>query len=197
VPNFPRRIFIGTLLTIKTFHLLKRTISPGYSRRWREPVIAFSDRSVGAIQFYFRLVAVHDRYYLMVCTARALKGAPVVIRLVSRFNGDKEHRDAASGASPRTKRSLFSSKAASLRHRYSPTNSKLVVRKLSRPSVRTAAFEQQPGLGLYPLTKGFYNASWLRSVMPPSTPLRGCWGRVHHPPGPFLERSISSASGGG
>ena len=117
MPNFPRRIFIGTLLTIKTFHLLKRTISPGYSRRWREPVIAFSDRSVGAIQFYFRLVAVHDRYYLMVCTARALKGAPVVIRLVSRFNRDKEYRDAASRASPRTKRSLFSSKAASLRHR--------------------------------------------------------------------------------
>jgi hypothetical protein len=74
--------------------------------------------SVGAIQFYFRL-AVHDRYYLMVCTARALKGAPVLIRLVSRFNRDKEHRDAASPASPRTKRSLFSSKAASL------TNSKL------------------------------------------------------------------------
>src|SRR5262249_10985733 len=83
------------------------------------------DRSVGAIQFYFRLVAVHDRYYLMVCTARALKGAPVVIRLVSRFNRDKEHRDAASRASPRTKRSLFSSKATSLRHRYSPTNSNL------------------------------------------------------------------------
>ena len=62
----------------------------------------------------------------MVCTARALKGAPVVIRLVSRFNRDKEYRDAASRASPRTKRSLFSSKAASLRHRYSPTNSKLV-----------------------------------------------------------------------
>jgi hypothetical protein len=78
--------------------------------------------SVGAIQFYFRLVAVYYRYYLMVCTARALKGAPVVIRLVSRFNRDKKHRDAASRASPRTKRSLFSSKAASLRHRYSPTN---------------------------------------------------------------------------
>jgi hypothetical protein len=88
--------------------------------------LRFPTASVGAIQFYFRLVAVHDRYYLMVCTARALKGAPVVIRLVSRFNGDKEHRDAASGASPRTKRSLFSSKAVSLRHRYSPTNSKLV-----------------------------------------------------------------------
>jgi hypothetical protein len=85
-----------------------------------------SDRSVRAIQFYFRLVAVHDRYYLMVCTARTLKGAPVVIRLVSRFNRDKEHRDAASRASPRTKRSLFSSKAASRRHRYSPTSSKLV-----------------------------------------------------------------------
>src|SRR5262245_35840776 len=83
-------------------------------------------RSVGAIQFYFQLVAVHDRYYLMICTARALKGAPVVIRLVSRFNRDKEHRDAASRASPHTKRSLFSSKAASLRHRYSPTNFNLV-----------------------------------------------------------------------
>jgi hypothetical protein len=104
----------------------RRTTSAGYSRSEREPVIAFSDRSVGAIQFYFRLVAVHDRYYLMVCTARALKSAPVVIRLVSRFNRDKEYRDAASRASPRTKRSLFSSKAASLRHRYSPTYSKLV-----------------------------------------------------------------------
>src|SRR5262245_29395419 len=83
-------------------------------------------RSVGAIQFYFQLVAVHDRYYLMVCTASALKGAPVVIRLVSRFNRDKEHRDATSRASPRTKRSLFSSKAASLRHCCTPTNSKLV-----------------------------------------------------------------------
>ena len=91
-----------------------------------EPVIAFSDRSVGAIQLFFRLVAVHDRYDLMVCTARALKGAQVVISLISRFNRDKEHQDAAFRASPRTKRSLFSSKAASLRHRYSPTNSKLV-----------------------------------------------------------------------
>jgi hypothetical protein len=62
----------------------------------------------------------------MVCTARALKGAPVVIRLVSRFNTDKEHRDAASRASPRTKRSLFSTKTAWLRHSYSPTNSKTI-----------------------------------------------------------------------
>jgi hypothetical protein len=114
------------LTNASAFRARLRTTSAGYSWSEREPVIAFSDRSVGAIQFYFRLVAVHDRYYLMVCTARALKGAPVVIRLVSRFNRDKEHRDAASRASPRTKRSLFSSKAASLRHRYSPTNSKLV-----------------------------------------------------------------------
>jgi hypothetical protein len=68
------------------------------------------------------------RHYLMVCTARALKGAPVVIRLVSRFNTDKDHRDAASRASPRTKRSLFPTKTAWLRHSYSPTNSKLLPR---------------------------------------------------------------------
>ena len=83
--------------------------------------------SVGGIQFYLRVPVLHG-HYLMECTARALKGAPVMIRLVGRFNTDKGHRDATSRASPRTKRSLFPTKTAWLRHSYSPTNSNLLPR---------------------------------------------------------------------
>ena len=75
-----------------------------------------------SVHFHWCVAAVLDRYYLSVCAGRAFEGALVVISLISRFNTDKEHWDAAFRASPHTHRSLFSTKTTWPRHSYSPTN---------------------------------------------------------------------------